>query len=400
MASLPSPSELLARYVVRNARYVLDVLAQTGPHLSDQQVEMALQALDFTLERQDTWPQARALLLALAPIMENKGHDAWWQHFLESGLAVSQEMGDEEGEMYLRYHLGILWSHRARYEEAIAQHERGLALAQRRNQRRWQVRFASRLASHGRHLRRWEEAEAWLRQAQALIQPEDLEEQGYLFLVQGAIALDRREWKQAYAHFRKSLAAWQACGDNIQIAKAYANLGLVARRLQRIEEAETYLRQAVQRLETSQNPRLLAVARMNLGALLADVDRAEEGLVFLREAEAFFRRVQDPMRQAMTAIDLGRAYYALQEWEQAVAALSLGRELWQGLGNLPRTLNAQAGLAAACARHGEFDRARALIQDARLAHLTNIHDRRFLKDAFDEAERILRRAVEEERKSG
>jgi len=391
MPLAPAPSALLARYIARNARYTLSVIEDAGHGLTDQQLEMALQALDFTLKDSSSWPQARDLLLALAPIMEQRGHYGVWQRFLESGLAVSQEMDDDEAEMRLRYHLGILWQHRARYEAAIEQHELALKLAQRREDRLWQARLYSRLASHRRHLRQWDKAESLLDRAQALMQAADKEEQGYVHLLRGAIHLDRREWQLAYDNFQKSLFWWQESGDKKQIAKAQANLGLVARRLQRIDEAEEHLSRAIQLLTELQDERLLAVARMNLGGMLSDYGKPEKGLILLREAEVFFRRVQDKFRLAMTVTNLGRTYYELEEWDLARSAMTMGLDLWQELDMPTKALNTLVGLAAIYARQGDVKQAQKLVQQGRvkLSGIANPQDRNFLHDAFTEVERII-----------
>ena len=399
MASASPPSALLTRYIVHNADYAWETIAATEGQLADHQINMALQALDFALLSKSTWSQARKLLLALAPFMEQQGYYALWQRFLELGIAFSKEMEDQETEMNLRYHLGLLWQYRAHYQEAITQHEIALTLAQQLDSLIWQARLYSRLASHWRHLRQWDQAESMLAQAQARLLPDDAEDLGYFSLIRGAIYLDKRSWQQAYEWFQKSLSWWQKSGKKQQIAKALANLGLVARRLHLIPEAESHLRQAIQIFDELGEMRLSAMASMNLGALLADYGRAPEGLTYLRRAEKFFRQTQDPMRLAMTTTNMGRAYYDMEAWEDAIRALQRGRELWEEVGNLPRVLNVLAGLAAAYARFGEIAQARTITQQGRnlLHEINNEEERNFLQDAFAEVEKITLLAQKENR---
>jgi len=389
-ASLDLPV-LFDDYIVRNAAYALQAVQKTDATLDQAQCEMALQALHWALARDEAWCAARDLLLALAPFLERTGPRRVWLSFLESGLIRSQQAGDAQAEIAIRYHLGALLQQMARLDDAVIQFQAALTLARTGGERLWRVKLYKRLGYSLRRQRRWPEAEEMVERARALMSEEDLSEQGYACLTLGAIQLDQRQWRQARDHFRCSLQRWRQTGDERRMVWAHINLGMTAWRLHLSAQAESHFRDAIHLLEHLDDPNTLAVVNMNMGGLLGDADRADEALPYLRRAEAIFRRLNSRSRLAMVATNLGRAYYELTQWPRAVAAFEFSMTQWRELGNKARELNAVAGLAAALAQQGDAARARALVAAGmqELDALPHQEDRAFLGDALREALKII-----------
>ena len=390
-APIPAPPDA---YIIRNARYALTQVQMAGATLGAQERSMALQALAFALSRAAVWPQARDLLLTLAPIMATAATPELWQSFLEKGLARSVASDDARTQIALHLHLGELLQQMGRHQQALEHFDAALPLARRQQRQRWQARLLNRRGESLRRMQRWPQAEQAVHAALALLAEDDWAEQGYAAIALGAIHHDQRQWQQMWRHFRRGVQCWRHNGDERQMAKALVNLGVAATRLGRIAQAETHYRQAIALLETSPDPPTLAIARMNLGAMLTDGNRAQEGLDYLRQAEVWFRAQQASSRQAMIATNLGRAYYELQRWPQAAEAFRASRDLWQELGGHAQALNASAGLAAAWVQMGDLPQARAIVQEGQksLAALPSPARRNFLQDVFQQVQEMIEKA--------
>ncbi|MCP4289822.1 MAG: hypothetical protein GY792_36285, partial [Gammaproteobacteria bacterium] len=65
---------LFRAYVVRSMAQLRVELSEVGSILSADEQEQALHALSFALKLPEAWPETRALLLAIAPKMEQAGY--------------------------------------------------------------------------------------------------------------------------------------------------------------------------------------------------------------------------------------------------------------------------------------------------------------------------------------
>lgn len=148
----------------------------------------------------------------------------------------------------------------------------------------------------------------------------------------GVNAENRGDFERAERFFRASIECSEAGGDPEGISGiAAARLGRLLRRLERGEEAETLLRDALVSLERSFGPRSLRVAsaRRNLGALLRDQGR-------LDEAEAYYREALEIRRTALgerhslvgtTLSSFAALYEARGDWEEAVRLRQEAQEI-------------------------------------------------------------------------
>ena len=105
-------------YVVRSTQHILSVIRQAGAILPPEDRDQALHTLSYALKLPEAWPDARALLLIMAPKMEQAGFRDEWIPYLQQGADQSQQIGDTEAGAELHLHLGILYQLRSKYKEA------------------------------------------------------------------------------------------------------------------------------------------------------------------------------------------------------------------------------------------------------------------------------------------
>ena len=385
------PVATFRTYLIRNARHAL---RQIREPLTSERLSAILQALDFALAYPQAWPEARALIASLAPLMAHRNLHAAWLDMLNRGLAQARKHGDREGEIMLHFYLGDFLRRMDRGEEAQRHLQRALHMATDLDQWIWRVRAANRLAMLWRRQRRWSEAENLLRQVEVWLREEAMPwEEGYACLTWGALHFDQRRWQDALQALRCSVERWTATQDNRMKARALMNLAPVLRRLGRAGEAARYLREAIETLSLEGDSVELGVAYMNLGVTLSDhLDRPEEALLGYRQAERIFRAFGDEFHLNMVITDIGRAYFDLKRWPEAIRTLQQAVARWEAQGDLSRRINAQAALIAALFETGEREEAWRMLAKARAdaQRLPPAH-RAAREDALAQVEAMMRR---------
>ncbi len=384
------PRATFRAYLIRNARYAL---RQIQEPLTSEHLSAILQALDFALACPQAWPEARALLIALAPLMAHRNLHAVWLDMLNRGLAQAQKHGDSEGEMMLHFYLGDFLRRMDRGEEAQHHLQRALHMATDLDHRQWRVRAANRLAMLWRRQRRWTEAKNLLREVETWLKEVDMPwEEGYACLTWGALHFDQRRWQDALQALRCSVEQWTVTQDRRMKARALMNLAPVLRRLGRAEEAESYLRDAIETLSPEGDSVALGVAYMNLGVTLGEhLDRFEEALLSYRQAERIFRAFGDEFHLNMVITDIGRAFFGLERWPEAIRTLQQAVARWEAQDDLSRRINAQATLIAALCEMGEREEAWHMLAKARAdAQRLPPAQRAAREDALAQVEAMMR----------
>lgn len=299
-------------------------------------LEQALHILDFALDLPEAWTQTCALLLELAPRLEQAGMRGETMAYLERGLETCAVAEDWTTAVDLHFHLGVLFGLQSRYQEALhhfeasGNHAQDLALPVKLG------RALNRQADMALRQRRHAESTRLVEAALPLVSS-DLAEQGYSFLVQANIAHARRDWELAIELYRRSLALWQATGDRRRIAWGLTNLGTALRPAGQHEEASRCYEEAITLFQEIHDPVHQAVAEMNLGNVHLTRGQWQEALAWYRRAEPVFRRTQDRRRLGMVYNNMGMAYRHLKRWTEAEAVLDacvgfyavLGHELHQ-----------------------------------------------------------------------
>jgi tetratricopeptide (TPR) repeat protein len=329
-----------AESVLRGLGGLLGMIPDDARRLpSAEAYTLALHLLDFALELEEAWPQARDLLLRLAPRMEQAGHRDDWRPYLERAVAVTPRTQDLDAAGEFAFYLGQLHELRARFHEAraaFAQSAASFAQAQRPHE---QARALSRSAYVARLQRHFDEAESLVAQARQLA-PDHSPTQATCSLTLGTVAFDRRDWEQAALHLQKAVALWESIGDERMIALSLRNLGPALHMQGRYDEAVACYERALAIFREVLDPVNQAVTQMNLGIIRYLQGDFTEASALYAKAEPVFRRVEDPLRLASLLINQAMNYRRMARWEEAEHCCRQAIALWESLNNLRSTLNA------------------------------------------------------------
>jgi tetratricopeptide (TPR) repeat protein len=368
----PNYPTLFRRHVLANTQYWQEYVTQRSTDIValERERDCILKAISFALKLPEAWPDTRALLLTVAPKMEQAGLRDEWIPYLEQGVHQSQQLHDAETEAELHIHLGILFQLRGKYEVAWSYLEASVKGFAALNNPYGQARACNQLAFVAQRQRRFEEATDLVEKALQLHSADD-SEQAFSYFVLGMVALEKRTWPEAVDFLQQSFALWEHQNDHRMMGRTLTLLGLALDRMEKYTEAIKTYQRAITLLEAVDDPVHKGMAQMNLGSVYNTLSQPQEALKYHLQAKQIFRKVQDQLHLAHVTHNIGMVYRRLQQWPKAEEAFGASIELWKRFNNVERLVNTMDGLGLVHFEQGHFTKAKAIFEEA-LDQLTYI----------------------------
>jgi tetratricopeptide (TPR) repeat protein len=351
------------RHVVKRTQIILTRVQQDGAVLPAKTLKQALHILEYSLKVPEAWPDTRALLLTMAPKMEQAGYRDEWIPYLRQGIHQSQQLWDEETEAELHIQLGILFQLRGDYEVARSHLKASAEEFAALGNSHGQARALNQLAFVAQRQRQFEEAVDFVQRALQLSAEGDAE-QAFSYFVLGMVTLERRDWSEAVEMFQRASSIWEQKNDGRMVGRTLTLLGSALHRMNRNTEAIEIYERAITLLEQANDPVHKAMARMNLGNAYIVLSRLKEALESHLRAEEVFRKVQDRLHLAHVTHNIGIIYRRLQKWDKAEDAYRASMRLWKQLNNVERLVNTIDGLGLVYFEQGHFTKAEATFEEA------------------------------------
>lgn len=367
----PYPA-LFRQYIQRGAQAALEAVRNAGPALPAEAREQSIYTLDFALGLPEAWPEARELLIALAPKLEQAGVRQDWLPFLQRGIEQCREKGDTAGEAEMELHLGLLLMALGRMDEARSLYRASAEGFQTLNDPHNQARALNRWAYIDHLQHKTISAGQLVQQAMSLVGLDDTET-SYGQFVLGSLARDRRDWPEALRYLSQSLEGWQRHGDPVMIARSLTNLGTAQRGAGQIDEAIASFTQAIELMAQLDDPINEGVTRINLGNAYWALGQPATALDHYLRAEPVFRVTQDNLRLARVNTTIGIVATQLGQWERAQAALDTAIGLNRMLSDRRAIANTLDALGELYLRQGQPAAALAVLQQA-LEELAGLYD--------------------------
>jgi tetratricopeptide (TPR) repeat protein len=357
------------RHIVKRTQIILGRVQQVGVVLPIETLRQALHILEYSLKLPEAWPDTRALLLTMAPKMEQAGYRDEWIPYLRQGIHQSQQLWDEETEAELHIQLGILFQLRGKYEVARSHLEASVKGFADLGNSYGQVQAFNRLALVAQRQRQFDEAVDFVQRALQL--SADDAEQAFSYFVLGMVTLERRDWSEAVEMFQRASGFWEQMNDQRMVGRTLTLLGSALHRMERHSEAIKVYEQAISLLEQVNDPVHKAMAQMNLGNVYESLSRFEEALESQLRAEEVFRKVQDQLHLAHVTHNIGMVYRRLKQWQEAESAFRTSMRLYEQLNNVERLVNTMDGIGLIYLEQGHLMEAKATFEEA-LKQLTRI----------------------------
>ena len=364
--------ERFQTYIAWSVEHVLQAVPQNEEPLPATVRDQALHVLSFALVSEEAWPATRALLLAIAPKMEQAGYWDEWIPYLEKGRMQSQELEDLKVQALLDLELGLLRQLQNKFGVARTHLTACIANFQALGEIQNQAKALNRLAYNERLEQNYDEAKETVQSALDLLDPNDIG-RGFSYFVKGTIAYDERNWAQSTRYFEQSLALWQESNDKRRTAWGLRNLGPALSGQGLHQEAIDCYEQALQLLSELHDPVQKAITHMNLGVVYSKRNCSSDALQQYALAKPVFDAVQSERSLAMYYMNTGIEYRKLQEWTNAEQACKASIQWWQRMGNIRSLANALDELGLVYMGQGRYPEAVTIFENA-LKKLSEIED--------------------------
>lgn len=320
--------------VVANTRYWLDRVTEPAVEAADLDLdrEQLIRAAGFALDLEAAWPVARELVIALAPLIERRGHWENWSRLLERAVQAAQQAGDGDSDLTLTAMLARLRQQQGRLNEAITYYRRNIRLARRLHHEFEEGRACTNLGFIWTELGRWQRAEVLCRHALAIFDRINSDHGrahtenhlGLLYARQGL-------WEKSRHHLDRACAIWQAMNDGHGLMRGLNNLSLLFVDSGNPAAAFPYLDRALELARLTGEAIEIANIYTNLGLayrLTGDLYQAE---VYSRQAEDIYLEVSNLAKLPSVWQNLARTYLDQGNWTEAQrrleAALDTQRRL-------------------------------------------------------------------------
>jgi tetratricopeptide (TPR) repeat protein len=340
------------------------------PHTLEAVRRQAWHLLSFALsdksaeqEQEYLWRQTTALLLALAPKMEQAGFRETWIAYLVAAHQESQRRGDRLMMAECALQIGLLYRLLSHFAAAQT----------------WSAASVEQFAALGNHLgeRRALNELAWLEQLQhnytiatqyaeralALSTSND-SERGMSLRVLGMIANNQRHWQTAQAYHEQALAIFEQANDQRRMAWSLQNLAVALQGQTASVEAILLYQRAATILQALGDTYHVAMIEMNLGLNYYRLQQPAEGLPYLLKAATHFHLCGDTLNIAKVETNLGLCHYGLRNYPAAEQAFSTAINAYNQLGDTAWRLNAVSGLGMTYVAAQEYHKAIDLLVPA------------------------------------
>ena len=151
----------------------------------------------------------------------------------------------------------------------------------------------------------------------------------------GVIARRRGRLEEAEDWYRKSITIEEELGDRLGMALSYGELGNTAQIRGRLEEADDWYRQALTIFKELGNRPRMAGTYYQLGMTALDRRRLEEADDWSRQALTIFKELGDRPRMAATHHQLGNTAYLRGQLEEAADWSRQALTIFEEFGNRP-----------------------------------------------------------------
>lgn len=394
--TLPQPSNpvyqaTFRRYIVTGLRQTLGDLGSESFTLAESQRQQIWHLLSYGLALDESWPQVRELLLALAPKMEQAGFREEWLSYLTSGLDQARTLGDRRTEAELNLQVGFLHLRLRQLGQARLHLSAAQGIFTDLDDLVGRCAAMNRLAATARYGGDLAQARTLLAHTLAVL-PEGTAEWSYSHFGAGLLYRELLDLDVARQHFEQSLNVSIHLGNRRQTGLCILNLGLIHFDQKAYSQAADRAVAAGSIFAEIGDLHNLASAHMNAGIAYSQMNQIDQALALFAQAETVFHRLHDPVSLAMIHCNQGIAYRQLHRPEEAIQAFQAGIVLWGQVGNLKRRINLVSGLGKAQMDLAQFDAAIATLT-AGLAELEAAGPDAAVDNEYHRLTDVLRRDI-------
>lgn len=279
----------------------------------------------------------------------------------KKALAIAQEIGDERVEGAVLGNLGSLASDQGEARRAIDLELQGLEIARKAQDAATEAEILANLALAYQLVAENQKAAEAQEKSLALARlHNDSSQEGLVHNNLAGLYSDLGDYDKALSHWQ--LALELVGTDSGRRAKTLNNLGTASRHLGRYDEATHYLEQALALGRKSQDVETEVMALSNLGLVALRRKKTDQALDLGRQALVLAKGTGEP--EAFVHYVMGVAYRDLKQWPQARKELEAAEEIYRQRGQMLGEADAALAMAQVERRSGRLDEALARVRAA------------------------------------
>ena len=312
------------------------------------------------------WPaHATRLADTLFRYLDLGGHYSEAVTIHSHARAAAQRTGDQAAEAKALNHIGVVYWHLSRYQEAADYLRQALPLFRQAGDHTGQARALGNLGAIHHLLGRYQEASS-LNQEALTIQRETGDLHGESISLDNLGVNEERLGRYGLAahHYRQALAIAENTGDRDLECLALINLGSVGLRQGCYQEAEGQLRRALAIARETGYREVEADALTRTGDLCLRLGRPGEATTDLQEALALYREIDSRSGEADALNSVGEVLLVTGRPGDARAQHDAALSLATQIGDKYQHARAHYDLGQACRADGDPGRARHHWQQA------------------------------------
>jgi tetratricopeptide (TPR) repeat protein len=311
---------LFRTYVRRGVETALADCRAGSPRLPDEVRERCLHMLSFALKLPGCWPQARDLLLALAPMMEIHGQRNEWREYLHKSSELAEATGDSGAVALIHLHLGRLSLIAGEHVLAEEQLDHALRVAEHNGDLYLAARIMERLAYCAAVRSSFVQARQIAQAALGLL-PEGHHGCAPIHHTLGYVALLEARWQMAVEHFNIALATRKTEPIPLFEAQGLRDCGMALLSLGEYAAATAHTREAIRLFGLAGDQFNQATARMNLGLVYFAMQRCHESLECYELCEPVFVKTNSSVHLARLHHNRALALSGIGRPEEAIRSL-------------------------------------------------------------------------------
>jgi len=360
MATEPTPQFITAiAAAVAYWRQRTEELDDAAIARLDEERQNLYRAVEFGLKRPETWEAAAEVALQAFDLVERRGYWREWLPMLEAAIA---ECGKAQPGLKCRLlnRLGFFYRQERQLDAAVAMHQGAEALARVSGNKQGLAEALYYLG--GDYVEKRDHAQAERYALAALTIFDELENVGrwlaWSYKLLGVIAQSHGEDGTAAVYLREAVARWRTLNQPLPLARTLNDLANVLWPAGKVDEAVACLAEAADVLAPTTYELDKTLTELSLGTLYyhqQQLDQAEAA--FRRADSSYLRQSGHVIYQAHVANNLGNVLLKRGHPLKAEHYLRRALELWQQadddllrantLGTLGQALAAQGQTAAA-----------------------------------------------------
>ena len=175
----------------------------------------------------------------------------------------------------------------------------------------------------------------------------------------GTVAQKQRRFDEAKASYNKALQIKEEAGNYYQAATDYHNLGVVTQEQRRFDEAIAFYNKALQIFEDAGDWYKTATEYHQLGMVAQDQRQLEEAKAFYNKALKIFKHVGDLYNAATEYHQLGMVAREQRQLEEAKAYYLKALQIFEDAGDLHKAASGYHNLGMVAQEQQRFDESTA-----------------------------------------